>query len=295
MTENLRCIHRHDIEHHPSCFKLGRILQAKDEKMKKKIRQELTPTKYKRVNIVKEPWYTHDDYKFGYFDIETSNFTANNGFMVSYAIKERDNDDVIYNEITQKEILAGDFDKRLVKECLEDLAKFNIWVTYYGTGFDLPFLRTRSEHWYREIRTEKYERLSESNVPELRDSLQSLLPDDRKVPSRLKKEEIIDLILDRDDELASFEFPEFGTTYHFDLYYTVRAKFRLHRNSLGVATEFFGIEGKTHMKPQEWMLARIADPKVMPLIKEHNIEDVIILEKLHEIVNPYRKWTRKSI
>ena len=49
------------------------------------------------------------------------------------------------------------------------------------------------------------------------------------------------------------------------------------------------------MKPWEWELARIADPEIMPKIKEHNIEDVIILEELHDIVNPYKKWTRRPL
>jgi hypothetical protein len=111
----------------------------------------------------------------------------------------------------------------------------------------------------------------------------------------LRKDELVEQVLARDSELEAFEFPALGELYHWDLYYTVRNKFKLHRNSLQAATEFFGIEGKTHLKPWEWQLVRIADPEIMPVIKEHNIEDVRILEKLHEIVNPYKKWTRRPL
>lgn len=292
--EVVRCIHRHDIDHHPKCFVMGRIRQAKDREMQKKIRKEL-PISYKRVNLGDEPWYNEEGTKMGYFDIETSNFKANNGYLVSYAIKEKGNPDVIYDEITREEIFNGVFDRELIARCLESLNDFNIWITYYGTGFDIPFIRTRATYWYQRIREEKNEELSELKVTELKTLLESMLPEDRKVPSRLNKQEIIDLILDRDEELIRYEFPEYGSAYHFDLYYLVRAKFNLHRNSLGVATGFFGIEGKTHLSTTDWMLVRTADPEVMPSLKEHNIEDVIILEKLHEIVNPYRKWTRRSI
>lgn len=294
-TSELKCIHRHTIRTHPACFANGRVLQAKDKNMQKMIRQELTPTKYKRINIAKEPWYTHPSYSVGYFDIETSDFKANTGYLISYALKEKGKEKVLYNEITQKEIISKEFDKRLVRECLRDLEKVNILVTYYGTGFDLPFLRTRAQYWYQRLRDTAYEKYSKKTVKHLKKVLESYLPEDRRVPSRLSKDEIIDLILDRDKELSAYLFPVFGTMYHFDLYYTVRNKFKLHRNSLGVVTEFFGIEGKTHLKADEWTLVKIADPDIMPVIKEHNVEDVIILEKLHEIVNPYRKWTRKSI
>ena len=297
-TSTKKCIHRHTIESHPRCFAEGRVLQVEDKQMEKRVRTELTPTKYRRVNVGGDAWYLDPEMKMGYFDIETSNFTANNGHMVSWAIKERGKDDedgLHYDEITQEEILAGRFDLRLVKSVLKAMRKFNILVTYYGTGFDLPFIRTRAEYWLVKVGQEKREELEKKNYRELKDQLQDLLPEDRRVPSRLKKAEIIELILDRDEELLGLEFPTHGEIYHFDLYYTVRNKFKFHRNSLAMATQFFGIEGKTHLTTTEWMLVRIADPSVMATIKEHNVEDVIILEKLHERVNPFRKWTRRSI
>ena len=38
-------------------------------------------------------------------------------------------------------------DQRLVREAKEELEKYHCWVTYYGKGFDLPFLNTRLLKW----------------------------------------------------------------------------------------------------------------------------------------------------
>ena len=294
-TNEPRCIHRHTIKTHPACFAKGRVVQVEDEDMKKRIRTEAFPVgPYKRVNVAKEPWYQVEGTKVGYCDIETSSFKANVGFMVSWAVKEKGGK-VVYDEVTQKEVIGKQFDLRIVKSLLEELRKYNVIVTYYGTRFDIPFIRTRAEYWYNRLREEKRVKLANSNVKTLHKTLEKQLSDTKRVPSRLVKEELIDLLLDRDDELNDLLFPELGTIYHWDLYYTVRNRFCLHRNSLGAVTEFFGIEGKTHLKPWEWELARIADPDIMPVIEEHNIEDVIILERIHDIVNPYKKWTRRPL
>lgn len=298
MTDKkVRCIHRHDIEHHPNCFKMGRILQVESEEMKKRVRTEAKPVgPYKRVVVAKEPWYQQPGTRVGYFDIETSNFEANAGYMVSYAIKEKGEDGkIFYDELDQKELLDGTFDLRLIKSLLEAFQYFDVIVTYYGTGFDIPFIRTRAEYWYRKLREDKRVLLDKKPVLVLKRELNKVLPDGMSAPSKIRKNDLIDLILDRDDELLSLEFPVLGELYHWDLYYVIRGKFKFNRNSLGNATEFFGIEGKTHLKPWEWNLVRLADPSIMPIIKEHNIEDVKILEKLHEIVNPYKKWTRKPL
>lgn len=38
-------------------------------------------------------------------------------------------------------------DQRVVREAKELLETFDCWVTYYGKGFDLPFLNTRLTKW----------------------------------------------------------------------------------------------------------------------------------------------------
>jgi uncharacterized protein YprB with RNaseH-like and TPR domain len=79
-----------------------------------------------------------------YLDIETTNFNADIAYMLSYAFKVRGMDTVYSSKITKQEIFSGKFDERLVKDCIRDLKRFKRIYTYYGTGFDIPFLRTRA-------------------------------------------------------------------------------------------------------------------------------------------------------
>jgi uncharacterized protein YprB with RNaseH-like and TPR domain len=38
-------------------------------------------------------------------------------------------------------------DQRVVKEVAQELAKYDCWATYYGSGFDIPMLNTRLLKW----------------------------------------------------------------------------------------------------------------------------------------------------
>jgi uncharacterized protein YprB with RNaseH-like and TPR domain len=79
----------------------------------------------------------------GFLDIETTNLRADFAFMLTYCIKIRGGK-VIQNKITREELLSGNFDKRLVGDLLNDLKNFKKIYTYYGSRFDVPFLRTRA-------------------------------------------------------------------------------------------------------------------------------------------------------
>ena len=79
-----------------------------------------------------------------YFDIEASNLDADYGIMLSWAIKPSDSKDVIGDVLTPSDVKKGYEDKRIVESCIEALGKFDRVVTYYGTGFDIPFLRARA-------------------------------------------------------------------------------------------------------------------------------------------------------
>lgn len=83
--------------------------------------------------------------------------------------------------------------------------------------------------------------------------------------------------------------------YHWDIYYTVRNKFKLSRNSLDNACDYFGIEGKTPIKKDVWRKAQFGDKKSLDIVLTHNKGDVEILEELHDLVSPFRRWTRKGI
>ena len=139
MTKELRCYHRHDIEHHRSCFEKGLIkYDFKDEK------------EFERLTGI--PWYEFKDengepfYKIGFFDIETDGFKADFSGLLTWAIKEL-NGKTYTSVITQEELFTGKLDKRLVEEFLETIKNFNILVGYYSIGFDMKFMRAKALHY----------------------------------------------------------------------------------------------------------------------------------------------------
>ena len=212
MSRELRCIHRHTAETHPNCFRTG---------------------------LLKREYWWHDK-TIAYFDIEASNLNTNWGIMLSWCLKYRGDDNIKEGVITKKEIFDYKFDKRIIQELLEEFKNVDILVTYFGTGFDNPFVRTRALYY-------------------------------------------------------GLEFPAFGTMYHWDLFYKVRSKLKTHRKSLEVVTKYYGIEGKTHLEPEMLFKAQYGDKKAMAELLHHNREDVIILEKLHDLLWSHSKWIRTSI
>jgi len=188
--------------------------------------------------LIKYDWWA--DKRIAYFDIETSDLKADFGIVLTWCLKFRKEKHIYSGVITRKDIYDGVFDKKIIKELLDLLEDVDIIVTYYGTGFDIPFLRTRAERW-------------------------------------------------------RLDFPKFGEIYHWDLYYKVKRLFKTHRKSLGVITNFLGINGKTEIDPAIWFKAQYGDDKSLKEILNHNEHDVIILEKLHERLEDYTKWEKRSL
>lgn len=85
--------------------------------------------------------------RVGYLDIETNGLNANFHIMLSYAIKEGGSKKIYGRTITQKEKMSKTIDKKIIQECVRDMLKFDRIITYYGTRFDIPFLRTRALRW----------------------------------------------------------------------------------------------------------------------------------------------------
>ena len=82
--------------------------------------------------------------RVAFFDIEASNLKANIGNMISYALKPL-GEPVRYNQWTRKEAIDRDkLDRRLMIDLIKDLQEVDLLVTYYGTGFDNKFIRTRA-------------------------------------------------------------------------------------------------------------------------------------------------------
>lgn len=83
--------------------------------------------------------------RVGYLDIESSNLDADFGIMLCYCIKVEGEKTILGRHLTEEEALnKKEPDKQLVKELIDDLSSFNLIYTYYGTGFDLKFIRTRA-------------------------------------------------------------------------------------------------------------------------------------------------------
>lgn len=122
--ENERCIHRHSIETHPNCFRRGGKMLLSN----------------------KQRWYEEENLTIASVDIETTNFKANIGFVISWAIKYRGGK-TVHAIITKEEILDGTFDKRIIEALVKELENIDIILTYYGTGFDVKYLRTRALSW----------------------------------------------------------------------------------------------------------------------------------------------------
>jgi len=100
-----------------------------------------------------------DKEKIGFLDIETTGFYADYDFMLSYCILDDDTNTIYSGLITPSEIKKLTFDKRLVKDLVKDMRRFDRLIVYNGVDyrFDIPFARTRALRWgldfpsYREI------------------------------------------------------------------------------------------------------------------------------------------------
>ena len=79
----------------------------------------------------------------GYLDIEASQLNADFGIIYSWVIKYAGQNKYEHSVITRDEIIDGTLDKRVCQDLVEALKKFTCILTFYGTGFDIPFVRTR--------------------------------------------------------------------------------------------------------------------------------------------------------
>lgn len=82
--------------------------------------------------------------RIGYLDLETSNLAADYGQLLSWAIKPSDSKTVIGDVFKPSDIKSGTEDKRIVASCVKEMLKYDRIVTFYGSMFDIPFLRARA-------------------------------------------------------------------------------------------------------------------------------------------------------
>jgi uncharacterized protein YprB with RNaseH-like and TPR domain len=80
--------------------------------------------------------------KIGFFDIEASNLKADFGIILSWSILGNDNS--FYGDFITAKDLHGDLDKRIVREMVDAMKKYDVIVGFYSTKYDIPFARTRA-------------------------------------------------------------------------------------------------------------------------------------------------------
>ena len=133
--KQLRCVHRHSIDTHPACFAQGRIdYEFQNDREWEK--------------VTGQPWYNFPEYKIGYFDLEADGLKADFATMLTWCVKEKGGK-ITNGVITKKELFNTiDVDKRLITDLCNELSKYKIIVTYFGTRYDLPFARTKAMRYW---------------------------------------------------------------------------------------------------------------------------------------------------
>ncbi len=92
------------------------------------------------------------------------------------------------------------------------------------------------------------------------------------------------------------KFPDFGTLNHLDLYYAVRYKFKLSRNSQENACRvLLGKTDKTRIEAKYWRGAARGDKSALRHVLDHNKKDVLDLEKLYHAVLRFTRRKDTSI
>lgn len=82
--------------------------------------------------------------RIGILDIETTGLEPRYSFMLTYCIKVKGSNHVYKGRISPKDITSRKYDKILIKQCINDIKKFDLIIGYYSSRFDIPYLRTRA-------------------------------------------------------------------------------------------------------------------------------------------------------
>lgn len=79
--------------------------------------------------------------KICFFDLECSGLKGDYNSVICGTIKSFRGDPFTFS------IKALGNDRKVVREVRDNLEAFSCWVSYYGTGFDIPMLNTRLLKW----------------------------------------------------------------------------------------------------------------------------------------------------
>ena len=172
-----------------------------------------------------------DGTKIKLWDIESTNLNADFGYILSIAVKDLDNKKVRCYSVDDYPLYKKDptSDKALLEEAYHDLSSAGAWVTWYGGGFDVPFVNTR---------------------------------------------------------LLSHGMDPMPPVPHIDGWRIARYKMKLHSNRLASVSSFLQITEKTPLDGPIWIKASAGDKAALQYIKEHNVQDVIVLEEAFNRIKP---------
>ena len=81
--------------------------------------------------------------RIGIFDIETTGLPANWSIMASWCMLDHDTGEIAHDIIKRREIRDRS-DKRIVKSAVAEIAKYDRIMTWYGSRFDVPYVRTKA-------------------------------------------------------------------------------------------------------------------------------------------------------
>ncbi len=103
--------------------------------------------KVDRLGLLRKHEALIDGKRVGHLDIETNGFNADFHTMLCWYIKENNENKFFHDNITQEDRNLENklqIDKRITQSLVDTLNDFDVIVTYYGEGFDLPFVRSRA-------------------------------------------------------------------------------------------------------------------------------------------------------
>ena len=76
-----------------------------------------------------------------FFDIESTGFKADYGSTLVISCKP------FGMKATSFPVIQVGNDKKIIREAKEMMENYGCWVSFYGKGFDIPFLNTRLLKW----------------------------------------------------------------------------------------------------------------------------------------------------
>lgn len=82
--------------------------------------------------------------RIGFLDIECSNLKSDFGIVLTWCIKDSATGRIFEDYLRPSDVKRGVEDARIVRSLIECMKRFHLIVSFYGSRFDVPFIRGRS-------------------------------------------------------------------------------------------------------------------------------------------------------